>query len=180
MSKRPSYSDDAINAKLAQVIAEKLVVLEEMPDDPEELLTDLTKVLKSESPFYDPYKMAKALEDRFMWTCNMGVVELLDTVSNHAYQLLSELVAEWVSKNGIEPKNEIGDRVIVSANNMRGIPSQYTGEIVRINEKEATYTILIPELGHVRSGIGTNGGIFPFEEIHPLATPAAKFTLSMH
>jgi hypothetical protein len=75
-------------------------------------------------------------------------------------------------------KKAVGDIVQVPPRAGDFRRGHLAGEIVGINEEQATYTVFVAELGHVRAGLGTHGHILPFEEFHELAAPPEEFVLS--
>ena len=110
----------------------------------------------------DGYGMVKDL-DRNGWDCDSNLVEIFDNL--HFYDARKKLVQKWIKDNDIKPKYDVGQGVVVSSKYLshKQKPS-YKGEIVRVYE-DGTYSIKIPELGHVNTGIGTYGIILDWDKV---------------
>jgi hypothetical protein len=108
------------------------------------------------------------------------LVDILSAVDTDAHAVYTEVVAEWVKSNGVRARRAIGDIVDVRPRATDLELVQIKGEIVSINEEQATYSVFVPGRGHVRTGPGTHAHILPFEEFHELATSPEEFVLSPH
>jgi hypothetical protein len=108
----------------------------------------------------DGYKIARSLEKNMHFDPNVDLVDDMDMISHRCRECLREEVEKWVIDCEITSKYQVGDEVKATVRNV-----EYIGEIAAVNSKDATYTIFIQELGHVREGVGTHGTIKKFEEI---------------
>ncbi|BDU76251.1 hypothetical protein [Mesoterricola sediminis] len=133
-------------------------------EEQEEIREQLLDVLDD---FSDGYEMAKTLEDRHFWDANSSLVELLDGVSSH--EVHGKAVLAWIRDNDVKPKLAVGAQVKVKK--WSHDKDTLDGEIIKISE-DGRYTVFIPSQGHVRSGCGTHGQIFDWEEVEAL-NPAA-------
>ena len=103
----------------------------------------------------DGYDFCKRLESDH-WTCDSGLVEILDNADGYIDGACRAMVAKWIDAYGITPGNALGATV------------QYNGkscEITRIYAKEGHYTLFSEADGHVRSGNGTHGWIVDWEVV---------------
>jgi hypothetical protein len=108
----------------------------------------------------DGYELARDLEKEMDVQSDSELVDDMNSISYHCHSCLRENVENWVKDCEITPKYSIGDEVSVWVKNVN-----YIGEISKIYERTAEYSIFIEELGHVREGVGTTGTIKKFEEI---------------
>lgn len=121
----------------------------------------------------DGYQMTRLLEVRYGWrNCTMNIAEALNGALDLLYAEVRAKTEEWVSQYGIKPKNKVGDQVCVN------LAQQYTGEVVKVFPGEAQYLVMVPELGHVRHGQGTQGLLVNYEDIHAIAATPEEFELA--
>jgi len=108
----------------------------------------------------DGYELARDLEKEMGIQSDSELVDDMNSVSYNCHSCLRVNVEKWVKDCEITPKYSIGDEVSVWVKNVN-----YIGEISKIYERTAEYSIFIEELGHVREGVGTTSTIKKFEEI---------------
>jgi hypothetical protein len=171
MSKRPSYQDRQINVQVARRLLPRFAALAQDWASPAEVERELIDTLEHSAPLYDAYCMAKYLESNHGWASDAELVAMLDYAEMEAYSIREEAIAEWVKVNAIRPKKTIGEMVRVTTPAPDGVRKEFDGEIIGVNEQVATYTVMVSELVHVRTGVGTHGVIVPFEDFHDLAMP---------
>jgi hypothetical protein len=127
----------------------------------EEFVGDLKNNFSPFDLFHkDGYQIARRLEKDMYYEPDVHLVDDMDMLPNRCRQCLCEEVEKWVIDCEITSKYQVGDEVKATVRNV-----EYIGEIAAVNSKDATYTIFIQELGHVREGVGTHGTIKKFEEI---------------
>jgi hypothetical protein len=130
-------------------------------EDFEEFVGDLKRTFSVFDLFHeDGYKIARSLEKEMHFDPDSILVGEMDMISHKCRECVRREVEKWIIDCEITPKYEIGNEVKATVRNV-----EYIGEIAAINLKDATYTIFIQELGHVREGVGTHGTIKKFEEI---------------
>jgi hypothetical protein len=178
MSNRPRFHDQTVIAEIARKLMPRLLRWAEDWVKPAELEAELIDTLQRAAPLFDAYDMAKYMESKHGWSSDADLVDILDDAEMEAYSIRQTKVEEWVASNAIRPKKAIGDVVRVNAGAANGLLAQADGEIVSIDEQRATYTVMVAELGHVRTGVGTHGLVLPYEQFHELATPPEEFVLS--
>lgn len=178
MSNRPRYSDEAIALQVAQKLLPRITLWAEEYGTAEQLQKELADAIHRSAPIFEAEQIAQYLEKRHLWASNEKLVEILDMVDVEANAVHREAVAAWVSSNAIRPKKAVGDIVEVPPRAGEFRLRRLAGEIVGINEEQATYTVFVADRGHVRTGLGTHGHILPFEDFHDLAAPPEEFVLS--
>lgn len=133
----------------------------------EEIQEDLMEIYDS---FSDGFALAKKLDDKG-WEVNTDLVNILDNAQSYIYTALNNAVQAWVEQYDIKPPFPIGHKVKITNNRKRitnkaeFIAQEVSGEITKIWEKEAKYTIYCESLGHVRVGEGTHGIVKNYEEV---------------
>lgn len=158
---RPTWTSPSVLKAAAAEIAALI------PDicDSDEAIGQLADALRYESPAFDAYKIARHLEQFHSWECDMSVVEACETAWPTIHEHLRKEVATWVVDCAIQPQHELGDLVRINTWGPNGKRGDFDGEIVKIDLSQAIYTVMIPELGHVREGIGCSGLLLPFEGV---------------
>lgn len=157
---RPRLNDAVVTEATARRLLPKLrawgAARDDRPIDEEGALQHLTAVLSWDD---DAYKLAKGLEDRG-WDSDAGMVEALRDAADERFEALEELVQAWVAEYGIKPPLAVGTRVTFLRDNV-----EQAGEVTAVHEATAIYTVCCEALGHVRSGVGTNGFRLPYEAV---------------
>ena len=125
-----------------------------------DVLEDIAAALAHASS-WDGFDLARELQ-REGRECNFELCEILEGAYYRGTQALDGFVAEWVRANDIKPALKVGDAVQIVQHRVT-----YRGEIASVNTGQALYTVFVPDLGHVREGIGTHGTILPFEMVVP-------------
>jgi hypothetical protein len=108
----------------------------------------------------DGYKMAKTLEDRHYWDSDAELVDILEGADFHSANRTA--VMAWITDNGVKANFEAGRQVEVKTSPRESLLRK--GEIAKIYE-DGNYCVMVPELGHVREGLGTHGLIFSWEDV---------------
>jgi hypothetical protein len=119
----------------------------------------------------DGYEIAKDLE-RQGWEIDADLVsELHGGCLDEAYD---ELVKKWISWHAIKPLLVVGAVVTVKPHLFDTNKVEAEGEITEFDMKRGTYTVYVPAWGHVKSGVGTLGNIYPWEDLeHAQASTGA-------
>jgi hypothetical protein len=177
MSQRPNYDDEQINGAVAQDLA-KLFPESISQGAPCDLEESLRLALQEEAPEYDAYKLAQELDRSHGWNCCTQDVHVLEGAFARAHGYLCKAIALWVKQNAIVARYQIGDLVRITAPDAQRKRCEHDGEVIAVDADQATYTVMIAALGHVRKGVGTHGLIVPYEQLHALATPPEQFSLS--
>ena len=153
---RPKYSSPELKKRVAKKYAPS--VLEWLGSD-----IPLSKVEKDlcENWSYmdDAYEVAGRLKMHCGYFPDARLVEILDNISG--YWDLSEMEAEWVKLHNIKPDQSIGHKVGHKCIQHGTI----VGEITKINEDTAKYTVTHEELGHTKGSgfvINYEDAIFPW------------------
>jgi len=160
MTKRPSSHDEKIDTLIAEELLDDVIGWLKASGDEDPDRDEVRKSLESAMDFEDDgYKIARQL-DNDGWDVDAELVHILDNAFPNRIRIHRDFVAKWVEENGIKPTFEVGQTVAFKERN-----KSHTGEITRINEKQAEYTIYCAEMGHVREGTGSHGVILPFEAV---------------
>lgn len=115
---------------------------------------DIAKDLRAEiGGHWDGYEFCKELERSHHWDCDRDLVDILDNADLGG--ALREMEKKWVVAYQVYPGKKIGDAV------------KWEGHHAEITEvhPDGKYTVCIPALGHVKSGMGTHGRIVAWERI---------------
>lgn len=165
--KRPT-DKDVLPRDLAKTITNDVVKwLNEKESSNQEIEDMLTEVIDDLGYHCDGYEFAKELEEKHYFSPDANLVDILDCVYSNLNEAKNALIETWVKENNINPKLNVGD--IVNVEIAKSFHKKiYSGKIIKINEKHATYTICISELGHVEFGCGTLGSIVAFEDVELL------------
>lgn len=159
--KRPDFNSINFGEAYKEMAEE---ILEWMNDDNvelEDIISDLKECFSPQGiKMSDGYELAKELDRDCGYDVNTELVNILDGFSHKLYMECQKFEKKWVIDCNITPKHSIGDKVHISRKG-----KIYEGEISAINNEVAEYTICVPELGHVREGVGTHGAIEHFENI---------------
>ena len=166
---RPTWQNETILATVAHEI------VAEIPDVARDATAyiDVVKALKNHAPFWDAYLLARYLDDHFSWICNAESVEACEMARGAIAIHLGRAVATWVTAYGIQPRYKVGNSVRITTRGPDRHEHEYDGEVVGVDGAHAEYTVMIPALGHVRSGLGAHGIRVPFEQLHPLGQAEA-------
>jgi hypothetical protein len=150
----------SVYVKMANLIVEWLDEKFE-PEEFECLVEELQENFTASDLFSsDGYELARDLEKDMGFDSDSQLVDDMNSISYFCHSCLRVNVEKWVKDCEITPKYSIGDEVSVWVKNVN-----YIGEISKIYERTAEYSIFIEELGHVREGVGTTSTIKKFEEI---------------
>lgn len=151
-SARPTDCDpEVIELALSKILPEVVRWCRSGGDNSQEseIADDLRDELGQHS---DGYEFCRELE-RKHWTCDRELVDILDNADLSG--ALSEMERKWVTAYQVYPSQVIGNQII-----WEGSPAEITA-----NHADGKYTICVPALGHVKSGLGTHGIIIPWERV---------------
>lgn len=157
---RPQRSHPGVVALVADDLMPHIMGWLDNEEDEDEVREQLIDVLDD---FRDGYDMAKRLEDDHCWESDSELVDILDGASFYSHHKAA--VMAWIRDNGIAPRFPEGQAVKVKQ-------SKYDkeirdGEITKVSE-DGNYIVMIPALGHVRSGLGTHGCVLTWEDVEAL------------
>lgn len=165
--RRPSLNDKAVRA----VALDEMVglVRDWLSNDgrmDEACEAETREILDDHMWHSNGFEIAKAF-DRRGFSVDAELVQLLDDATGAIYQAHARAVREWVTAANPQPKLAIGSPVVTPG------PKQADGEIVKIDPRDATYTVFVESLGHVREGMGTHGLIYVWEAVEAINEPVA-------
>lgn len=151
-SKRPTYinSEEVREAVLSEAV--KILMGWDNNLDEEEARDAMESAIDAGLNL-DGYHLARELEHEWI-DPDESLVESLSRLKVVSRKAEVDAVRKWVTENGIKPSKAVGDQVI--RNGM-------SGEIIRVDEKDAVYVVHFPDLGHKKSN-GVLGLLIPFEE----------------
>lgn len=148
-NKRPSKTKE-MRRQAACVIAARMIKLG-LIDDENESIEDIVEATQY-AAFDDGYKIAKRLEDRHHWDCDMALAEELDGFSGELEKIHEAAEKQWAAENPHEPAFPAGAVVM-----WRGEPATVHG----IYEyRPQCYRIRRGEMGSENSFY-----IVPFEDV---------------
>lgn len=130
--------------------------------DPAEVgkFTDEAEVVLAEAN-RDGYHLAKLLDEYCGWdNIDSFMVEQLATLGHTIYLAEREELANWIKHNDIKCPFKLNSIVT-----FKHINTLQKGKIIKINKEYGEVYIFCKELGHVRSGQGTNAIILPYEKV---------------
>jgi hypothetical protein len=160
---KPTNNDEAVVRAVVEKLKKPVLAwLEEggSVDDEEDSLENLFQALSGAFD-WDGYQLARRLEDRFCWSPDARLVEILSDAEHHRYRAHKDAVAAWVAANGATPKFKVGDRVRYRS--FHHGPQE--GEITHVDAAQLRYTVFVAALGHVRKGQGVHGSILEEEQL---------------
>jgi hypothetical protein len=173
---RPTCNDPELLAVAARAILQAMPAGTVAENDEAAAIADIVRALRIEAPAFDEYRLTRQLEN-CGWDCNREIVDAFEIASGEIHQAVRKATKAWVVANRIKPRLEVGAEAKVMARGSSFVKQQYDGEVVAVDVDHATYTVMVPALGHVREGQGTRGVIVHFEDLHPLAMPVEEFQL---
>lgn len=158
---RPNSQSDEVLAMVAAKLMTHILQWGKWEEESEREQSEVAKqILEVLEVSGDGYKMAKFLEDRFYWDSDAELVDILEGADFHSANRTA--IMAWISDNGITAKFEVGRQVKVKLSPRDS--DMKAGEIVNTYE-DGHYCVMVPELGHVREGIGTHGFQFAWEVV---------------
>ncbi|PSH68560.1 hypothetical protein CU102_12410 [Phyllobacterium brassicacearum] len=121
MTERPKVNDD-MRLAAAVLIAEQLVQAGHVEaSELEQHAADLAQYGRDSS---DGYELAKDLENRAYWDCNLDMATILDGYSSALRSEVENAQKTWAGENNIQPPLLIGTRVSI-----RGFDGELQGTI---------------------------------------------------
>jgi hypothetical protein len=106
----------------------------------------------------DAYELAKILDDRG-WDVDKSFVDACEELIDECSTIHREMVRKWVIETKQKCPYAIGTPVRVET-----IRGTFDGEISALYEDCAQMVVMCPSAGHVRSGLGTHGFVFDYED----------------
>ena len=107
----------------------------------------------------DGYRLARYLEKYGSWDSDSELSEILEGAD--FYRCHKEATKAWIKDNSAVPSFVVGREVSVKE---RRQSEMLTGKIRDITD-DGMYCVMVPSLGHVESGLGTHGLLFPWEDV---------------
>lgn len=101
---------------------------------------------------YDGYDIARELESVHGWRCTRAYIDVLDKIDVYRYNVLRDEELQWVTKNDVRPKLNVGDEVKFYADS-----AQHVGVVAEINVKRAMYVVKSSTLRYML--------VLPYEEV---------------
>ena len=158
IAERPRYSDRETSERAVEELIPDVLKWLGGDSTAEEIREDLLDALDCHD---DGYDICRILESRYSWAVNAGLVEIMeDMAAFRKHEALRERVKEWVAATGLKPEYGEGDIVTFACGD-----EFHEGKIKRIHTVVGTYLVFCPALGHVESGVGTNGIYVNFENV---------------
>lgn len=173
MSKpRPQSHDPDVVQRHMALIRERVAGFLRSINDEVNLDTAMQDVQKAMHYESDGYRIAQSLES-LGWEANAELVSVMDSLALERSQALAEAEQEWVKSQGT-PKSGlvVGAQVRI----IRGHPTQTgnCGEVLRIDDASAKCLVMVPDLGHVRTGQGTHGFLINIEDVEIVQDEASS------
>lgn len=158
MTARPDYN----HPRVAEIFSQKMLPkLAYWSDQEEDDWSDVVSFLMREIRFHqDAYKVAKALDEKYLIDADMAFVELMDEAIAVLSSAIDQATQEWKTENSIVCPSKIGD-IVEYEHPHKG---KVKGEVVKIHDT-AHITLFCENQGHVRKGSGTYGFIVKYEDI---------------
>lgn len=145
---RPTLNDPAVCAAAAADMMTRIIACDGFEMDEEDGAEDLANALEDAD---NAFRVAMGLYDRG-WTISNDVMEILLDHDVALFDALPVAVKAWVKEHGVTCRFAVGAKV-------RGMVdgAEHVGEVTQVEAEEARYVVLVPALGHVRTGNGTHG-----------------------
>ena len=164
--KRPTWPDDYVVRKAAELLAPKLkawlVECDKHDDTPlDDIVNDLAKAMDWHT---DGYELAKNLE-REGWMPDAQMVEVLESAAFAKHDAVAFMCKEWVKAYGVQPP-PLEAMVKDPKHPERGVG------LITENHSDGRSTVMFPKLGHVREGAGNHGLILNWEDLNGSSVPA--------
>lgn len=164
-TRRPTSYDDEVRTQVAELLWPSVEGWlkkngEEDPDK-EEFFPQLRRALDGT---VDGYQIARHLDGEG-WVPDVHLVDILDFALAHQMKAHKELVKRWVIQNGIKPLWAVGAKIKFKRRNEKFELVEVEGEVLKIDEEQATYLLFCESLGHVREGVGRHGSVIAYENV---------------
>lgn len=157
---RPGLQSPEVLAMVANGLMPRILQWGDWSENDREAQEVAGQILKVLEYSRDGYEMAKSLEERFYWDSDAELVDILEGADWHSAN--RSAVMAWIKDNNITAKLEVGRLVEVKTSPRESVLR--SGEIAQIYE-DGNYCVMVPELGHVREGLGTHGLVFAWEAV---------------
>lgn len=157
MELRPRVATAEMKERVARSIATDLATEGHIePSDIDQSVADLAKVAR---PHMDGYEIAKALEDRCYWDCNLAIAEILDGFGSELDSEVRKAQKDWATSNNIQPPHPNGTPITI-----KGFRGSETGVIEGVYEHGAAQYLVIIDGDPAASGPAQSRRIVNFED----------------
>lgn len=156
---RPNGQSDEVLAIVANGLMPEILRWGSWEENDREVQEVAEQILEVMEISRDGYKMAKALEDRHGWDGDADLVDILEGADFYGAERTAVLA--WIRDNDVTPAFEVGKQVKIKVGREKTV---HDGEIVTVTE-DGNYCVMVPELGHVRKGLGTHGLLYAWEVV---------------
>lgn len=156
---RPQRHDKALAPLVVKALLPDVLAWLGEDDRPDEVRANLMDAL-ADCHAWDGYKLAASLASSHHWEPDAALVDILDHASSLLWAEHDQRLRRWVQEHGVKCRRVIGAPAPVTSKG-----KSYTGTIVRVDADRAQYTVRVPELGHVESGMGTRGLLVDAEAV---------------
>lgn len=106
---RPTQATQEIKLAAAHEIVAELIKITAIGAEEKD---EAAKQLASVFPWGDGYEIAKELDQRHSWDCDMEMAEVLDGYGSTVRRLIDKAQAQWVAENNIQPPLPTPSRAI--------------------------------------------------------------------
>lgn len=159
---RPTENDDDVVRRHMALIRPRVAAYLSQHSarvDLDQAMADIEEAMDCED---DGYRIASSLEDAG-WNVNADLVAEMDSLVAERDDALAEAEAEWARVHGSALSLVVGAQVVIVGGHP-GAKGQF-GEVVEIDVECAKCTVMVPALGHVRTGCGTLGLVLNMEDV---------------
>ena len=154
---RPGYSSPEVLIMVVNKLLPQVMQWGKFREDEAQGIAEqIMKALKDDT---DGYQRVKFLERHFSWDGDSELVDIMEC--DDFYGCTREAVMAWIKDNAVVPLFEVGRQVSVKIARQ----AEMLSGIIREISKDGTYCVGVPSLGHVESGNGTHGFVYPWEEV---------------
>ena len=162
MNKRPSYWSKSVAEKVVESLMPDIFKLvgEDAKEDQQyvdDMKEDLLRAIDLED---DEYRICRNLE-RSTWEVDSALYDIMSKVAYLRIKHHYTEEKEWVKQHSINLEYSVGQRVTFKKPN----GTQVEGEVIKLHEDRASYTVYCESEGHVRSGVGTHGLVIAAEDL---------------
>lgn len=120
------------------------------------------RMFREQGPILDEEVIVERLVNMVHGWGQEDVEEAVEEAACALVRLTHRHVKAWVHNVGLVPRLAMGDKLTVTRQGRSRV-----GTVVAIHPDVGTYTVNVPEEGHVTAGeLGTHGWVIPFEQAH--------------